>query len=122
MINSPSCTARVNKIPIILGMLFVFVLYVPITNVSSAQEATNSTSSTQGIVYTAKFVCGSIPDSSGPIRPGHYDTSVNILNTKSYPVGILWSAEINDGPASTSLLKNLESERSTGFSCKDIKS
>jgi len=120
--NSFSRIARINKTPIIFGITLVFALYIPITNASSAQETTNSTSSTQDIIYTAKFVCGSISDSSGPIRPGHYDTSINILNKKSYQVGILWNAEINDGPTSTSLLKNLESERSTGFSCKDIKS
>lgn len=119
--NSISCTEKSNKITIILSIVLALAFFIPITNSSSAQEATNSTSKLQDIVYTAKFVCGSISDGSGPIRPGHYDTSVNILNKKNYQVGILWSAIINDGPSSTSLLKNLESERSTGFSCKGIK-
>jgi len=88
------------------------------TNFASAQS-TNST--TQDIVYTAKFVCGSIYGDGGPLRPGHYDTSVNILNKKSYQVSILLSAVINDGPASISIFKRLEPQMSTGFSCKDIK-
>jgi hypothetical protein len=91
------------------------------TNLASAQETTNSTSKIQDIVYTAKFVCGSIQDDEGPLRPGHYDTSINILNKKSYPVGVLWNAVINDGPSSIALFKNLEPEKSTGFSCKEIK-
>lgn len=105
----------------VLGILCVFTLLSSITNLANAQEATNSSLKIQDIVYTAKFVCGSIPDDKGPLRPGHYDTSINILNKKSYQVGILWNAVINDGPASIFIFKKLEPEKSTGFSCKDIK-
>ena len=75
----------------------------------------------QDIVYTAKFVCGSINDDSGPLRPGHYDTSISILNNKGYRVGFVWTAVINDGPTSDAIYKNLDSENSTGISCHDIK-
>lgn len=109
------------KVLMVLGILCAFTLLNSITNFANAQEATNTTSKIQDIVYTAKFVCGSIPDDKGPLRPGHYDTSINILNKKSYQVSILWNAVINDGPASISLFKKLEPEKSTGFSCKDIK-
>lgn len=105
----------------VLGILSAFTLLSSITNSANAQESTNSSLKIQDIVYTAKFVCGSIPDDKGPLRPGHYDTSINILNKKSYQVGVLWNAVINDGPASISLFKKLEPEKSTGFSCKDIK-
>jgi hypothetical protein len=72
-----------TKIYIILSILCTFVFFTN-TNFAEAQE-TNSTSKSQiqDIVYTAKFVCGSISDGDGPIRPGHYDTSINILNKKS---------------------------------------
>ncbi|MGI0004015.1 MAG: hypothetical protein ACREAX_01830 [Candidatus Nitrosotenuis sp.] len=106
-----------NKFLIILGALCVFSFLNSATNFANAQ----STNSTQDIVYTAKFVCGSIYDDEGPLRPGHYDTSINILNKKSYQVSILWNAVINDGPASISIFKMLKPEASTGFSCKDIK-
>jgi hypothetical protein len=108
-----------NKFLIILGVFCIFACLNSVTNFANAQT-TNSTS-TQDIVYTAKFVCGSISDDKGPLRPGHYDTSINILNKKSYSVGILWNAVINDGPASISIFRTLEPEKSTGFSCHDIK-
>lgn len=110
-----------NKIFIILGFLGTLIFLGSFANSAVAQEATNSTSKIQDIVYAAKFVCGSISDDGGPLRPGHYDTSINILNKKSYPVGIMWTAVINDGPSSIAIFKNLESERSTGIICKDIK-
>jgi len=99
--------------------LCVFALSSLAPSIANAQS-TNSTS-TQDILYTAKFVCGSIYGDDGPLRPGHYDTSVNILNKKNYQVNILWNAIINDGPASISIFKRLEPQTSTGFSCKDIK-
>lgn len=75
----------------------------------------------QDIVYNAKFVCGSINDNSGPLRPGRYDTSINILNNKGYRVSLVWTAVINDGPTSNAIFKNLDPEASTGMSCRDIK-
>lgn len=79
------------------------------------------TSEAKDILYTAKFVCGSIVDDSGPLRPGHYDTSINILNKKAYKVGLVWTAVINDGPTSNAIYKNLDPENSTGMDCQDIK-
>ena len=99
--------------------LCVFALLGSATSFASAQS-TNSTSAPD-IVYTAKFVCGSIYGDEGPLRPGHYDTSINILNKKNYQVSIMWNAVINDGPASISIFKRLEPQMSTGFSCKNIK-
>lgn len=100
-------------------ILCSFVILASTTNSADAQT-TNATQ-IRDVVYTAKFVCGSISDNSGPLRPGHYDTSINILNKKSYTVGVLWNAVINDGPSSIGIFKNLDSEKSTSLSCKDIK-
>lgn len=108
-----------NKFPVILGALCVFVFLSSTIHLADAQS-TNSTS-THDIVYTAKFVCGSIYGDGGPLRPGHYDTSVNILNKKSYSVSITWNAVINDGPTSISIFKRLEPQAATGFSCQEIK-
>ena len=119
-----------TKIFIILSFLCTFILFSSLTNPVNAQEAanstsgalvTNSTSNEQDILYPVKFVCGSITDERGPLRPGHYDTSINILNKKSYQIGVLWTAVINDGPTSIAIFKNLGSERSTGITCSDIK-
>lgn len=94
----------------------IFALLIGSTSIAQAQ-----TSPAQDIVYTAKFVCGSITDDDGPLRPGHYDTSINILNNKGYKVGFVWTAVINDGPTSNAILKNLDPENSTEISCHDIK-
>ena len=105
---------ELNKI-VIFGPVLAILL--TISSLAYGQSA----DPIQDIVYNAKFVCGSIPDDTGPLRPGHYDTSINILNNKSYKVGIFWTAVINDGPTSNAIYKNLEAENSTGMDCRDIK-
>lgn len=102
---------------LIAGVLLMLVF--GLTNTSDAQET--QPSETQDVIYTAKFICGSIDDGDGPLRPGHYDTSISILNKKNYAVGFLWYASINDGPTSNNIIKNLEAEKSTGITCKNIK-
>lgn len=95
----------------------MFVIIASSTSLVIAQDSNQ----VQDIAYTAKFVCGSIPDHTGPLRPGHYDTSINILNSKGYQVGFVWTAVINDGSTSNAIFKKLEAENSTGISCRDIK-
>jgi len=73
------------------------------------------------ITYTAKFVCGSVFGDEGPLRPGHYDSDISIINKKNYPVELLWNVVFNDGPSSHAILKKLNPEESTGIVCKDIK-
>lgn len=110
----------VNKFFVILGMISLF-LALQITNDAFGQNMTDSKPSIQDITYAAKFVCGSIPDDDGPLRPGHYDTAISMLNKQSYEIRILWNAVINDGPASNAILKTLDSEKSTGITCQNIK-
>jgi hypothetical protein len=77
--------------------------------------------SIQDITYTAKFVCGSVFGDEGPLRPGHYDTDISILNKQNFPITILWSAVVNDGLSSNAIIKNLDSETSTGIVCKQVR-
>jgi len=72
------------------------------------------------ITYTAKFVCGSVFGDEGPLRPGHYDSDISILNKNNYQVELLWNVVFNDGPSSHAILKKLNPEESTGIVCKDI--
>lgn len=81
----------------------------------------NSISKIKDITYSAKFVCGSVYGDEGPLRPGHYDSDISILNKKSYQIELLWNVIINDGPSSHAILKKLNPEESTGIFCKDIK-
>jgi len=79
------------------------------------------TSQIKDITYTAKFVCGSVFGDEGPLRPGHYDSDISILNKKNYQVELLWNIVLNDGPSSHAILKKLNPEESTGIVCNDIK-
>lgn len=80
-----------------------------------------TTNKPNDILYSAKFVCGSIYGSEGPLRPGHYDTDINIINRQINEVKFLWNVVVNDGQSSHSVLKGLGNEEATGISCKQIK-
>jgi len=84
---------------------------------------TNSVGSVsiRNITYTAKFVCGSVFGNEGPLRPGHYDTDISILNKQNFPLTILWNVVINDGPSSNAIVKSLDTETSTGIACKQVR-
>ena len=72
------------------------------------------------VTYTPKFLCGNVSSNEGPVRPGHYDTDISILNKQDYPIKIFWNVIPNDGNSSNSIIKILKPESSTGITCKDI--
>ncbi len=109
-----------TKLFILLGT-FSFFSILQATDYAFAQNVTDAQPDIQDITYAAKFVCGSIPDDSGPLRPGHYDTAISVLNKKNYEVNVLWNAVVDDGPASNAILKTLDAEKSTGITCRNIK-
>ncbi|HEY7777393.1 MAG TPA: hypothetical protein VIA09_02540 [Nitrososphaeraceae archaeon] len=82
--------------------------------------AEQQNSSVKTVTYTPKFLCGNITASEGPVRPGHYDTDISILNKQVYPIKLLLNVIPNDGKSSNSIIKVLESESATGITCKDI--
>jgi hypothetical protein len=73
------------------------------------------------ITYVAKFVCGSIVNDDGPLRPGHYNTDISITNKQLSQISFLWTVSVNDGPISHSTLITLNHQKSTGLDCRDIK-
>ena len=82
---------------------------------------TNATSNSSGVMYTAKFECGSIFAGEGPLRPGHYDTDVSIFNKQRFATTALWSLVVNNGPSSNAILLNMNPEISTGITCQNIR-
>ena len=78
-------------------------------------------SASNDIVYLAKFVCGTIKADEGPLRPGHYDTDISIINKQNQKTAVFWNIIVNDGPTTHSILKKLEHEESFGIHCSDIK-
>lgn len=90
---------------------------------SSNSNSSNSNSSTRisNIIYNVKFECGTIRGDEGPLRPGHYDTDIGILNKQDFPVKIQWSATANDGENTNSILRTLRPQGVTGIVCKDLR-
>ena len=88
------------------------------TNSSGAQE---NYTQINNIVYNVKFECGTISGSEGPLRPGHYDTDVGILNKQDFAVKVQWSATANDGRNTNSILKTLKPQGVSGIVCKDLR-
>jgi hypothetical protein len=82
--------------------------------------ADQKNSSVKTVTYTPKYLCGNVTSDEGPVRPGHYDTDISILNKQDYPIKILWNVIPNDGNSSNSIIKILKSESSTAITCKDI--
>ncbi len=115
-----------KKVSIILGV-FVLVLATYFSsfdtqnNKSLAYEYGSVENTIKDITYTAKFVCGSVFGSEGPLRPGHYDSDISIFNRQNFPITILWNAIINDGASSNAIIKKLDSETSIGIVCKEIR-
>lgn len=98
---------------------------IPVNNsntvVASSGNVMNDTSNPTGIMYTAKFECGSIFAGEGPLRPGHYDTDLSIFNKQKFQTTILWNVIVNNGPTSNAILVSLNAEKSMGITCQDIR-
>lgn len=95
---------------------------------STSTFAANSSSTDQendtlirNVIYNVKFECGTISGSEGPLRPGHYDTDIGILNKQDFAVKIQWSATANDGKSTSSILRTLQPQGVTGIVCKDLR-
>jgi len=99
---------------------------IPTANSTSSMYAlgaggNNSIGNPSGILYTAKFECGSIFAGEGPLRPGHYDTDVSIFNKDRSESTMFWNVVVNNGPSSNAVLVNLGSENATSITCQDIR-
>ena len=90
------------------------------TNSSASGQEVNNTE-IRNIIYNVKFECGTISGSEGPLRPGHYDTDIGILNKQDFAVKILWSVTANDGRNTNSILKTLQPQGVSGIVCKDLR-
>jgi hypothetical protein len=88
------------------------------TQFSGLIDEKNSTVKT--VRYTPKFLCGNVTSNEGPVRPGHYDTDISILNKQDFPIKILWNVIPSGGNSSNSIIKTLQPESSTGITCRDI--
>jgi hypothetical protein len=84
------------------------------------QEVQNRTSPIRNLTYYVKFECGTISGDEGPLRPGHYDTDIGILNKQDFATQIQWSVTANNSRNTNSILRTLEPQGSTNIVCKDL--
>jgi hypothetical protein len=84
------------------------------------QQLQNSTTQIRNLTYNVKFECGTISADEGPLRPGHYDTDIGILNKQNFAARIQWSVAANDSKNTNSIIKMLEPQESTSIVCKDL--
>jgi len=80
----------------------------------------NRSSPIRNITYNVKFECGTISGDEGPLRPGHYDTDIGILNKQDFAAKIQWSVTANNSKNTNSIIRMLEPQASTTIVCKDL--
>jgi hypothetical protein len=112
-----------------IAVLAVAVASMPMQNNTNTFAANdtgttsqqNSSTPIRNLIYNVKFECGTISGDEGPLRPGHYDTDIGILNKQDFDVKIQWSATANDGKNTNSILRTLQPQGATGIVCKDLR-
>lgn len=85
------------------------------------QGEQNRTSQIRNLTYYVKFECGTISGDEGPLRPGHYDTDIGILNKQNFAAQIQWSVTANNSRNTNSIIMMLEPQGSTSIVCKDLR-
>lgn len=115
--------ASIAAATVIIAAVFAALPRSESTTVATNSSASGQENSTQirNIVYNVKFECGTISGNEGPLRPGHYNTDIGILNKQDFAVKIMWSAAANDGANTNSILKTLQPQASTSIVCKDMR-
>ena len=108
------------------------------TNSSTFSTSSNLDSNPGSLEYNARYFCGTIVGEDGPLRPGRYNSDLNIFNRQLYAVSFFWNAvpsstlqlsKIADGSALESQpsssdtnyrLQTLEPGNSISISCRDF--
>jgi len=85
------------------------------------EKLQNTTSQIRNLTYYVKFECGTISGNEGPLRPGHYDTDIGILNKQDFATQIQWSITANNSRNTNSIIRTLEPQGSINIVCKDLR-
>jgi hypothetical protein len=80
----------------------------------------NRTAPIRNLTYNVKFECGTISADEGPLRPGHYDTDIGILNKQDFAANIQWSVTANGSRNTNSIIRILDPQESTSIVCNDL--
>jgi hypothetical protein len=99
---------------------------------SSLDSSANIPSRSNSVEYNARVLCGTIVGEEGPLRPGHYNSDINIFNRQNFPVSFFWktvlTSDLQDekqnqeqGQNSNFILMSLGPGSSISISCNDIR-
>lgn len=101
-------------------------------NVSSSPSSLSTTAAgPDRLEYTARYICGTIVGEDGPLRPGRYNSDINIFNRQSFIISFLWNSvpsvtlqegqEVNTTSTTSNFrLQTIHPGGSVSISCKDI--
>jgi hypothetical protein len=102
-------------------------------NLSSLLDSSGNTPSrSNSIEYNARILCGTIVGEEGPLRPGHYNSDINIFNRQNFPVSFFWktvlTSDLQDVKQkqkqeqnSNFILMALGPGNSVSISCNDVR-
>src|SRR5215216_2472591 len=89
-----------------------------------SNSSIEASSGSNSLEYSARFFCGTIVGEEGPLRPGRYDSDINIFNRQSFPISFFWKAvaasQEEEQSDSNFRIRSLEPGGSISLSCKDI--
>ena len=102
------------------------------SNLSSLWNSTSKIPSrSNSIEYNARILCGTIVGEEGPLRPGHYNSDINIFNRQNFPVSFFWKTVLTsdlqdekhkqEEQNSNFILLALGPGNSISISCNDIR-
>lgn len=102
-----------------------------ITLSPSSNSSIETSTGSNSLEYSARFLCGTIVGEDGPLRPGRYDSDINIFNRQNFPVSLIWKAVLSsdfqdntqkmDEKNSNFILLTLDPGNSISISCNDIR-
>ena len=101
------------------------------SNTSLSNSSIEASSGSNSLEYSARFLCGTIVGEEGPLRPGRYDSDINIFNRQNFLVSFTWKAVLSsdfqddiqkeEGGNGNFILLTLDPEDSISISCNDIR-
>jgi len=114
--------ASIAAVAAVIAALFsAFPMQNNATTLATNSSGRDDSTEIRNIIYNVKFECGTISGNEGPLRPGHYDTDIGILNKQDFAVKIQWSVTANDGRNTNSVLRTLQPQGVAGIVCKDLR-
>ncbi len=109
----------------------VFASQETIPPLSNGSSNVTIPSRSNSLEYNARILCGTIVGEGGPLRPGRYNSDINIFNRQNFPVSFFWNTvlssdlkdkkQIREEQSSNYIILALDPRASISISCDDVK-